>query len=45
MERLLEQILFDAPDTAEKRVIVDPPYVEARLKGIISNEDLSRYIL
>ncbi len=45
MERLLEQILFEAPDTAEKRMIVDPSYVEARLKGIISNEDLSRYIL
>jgi ATP-dependent HslUV protease ATP-binding subunit HslU len=45
LERLLEQILFDAPDSAEKRVTVDPPYVEARLKGIISNEDLSRYIL
>jgi len=45
LERLLEQILFEAPDTAEKRVTVDPPYVEARLKGIISNEDLSRYIL
>jgi ATP-dependent HslUV protease ATP-binding subunit HslU len=45
MERLLEQILFEAPDTSERRVVVDPPYVEARLRGIISNEDLSRYIL
>ncbi len=45
MERLLEKILFEAPDTAEKRVVVDPAYVEVHLKGIISNEDLSRYIL
>jgi ATP-dependent HslUV protease ATP-binding subunit HslU len=45
MERLLETILFEAPDTAEKRVVVDPSYVEVHLKGIISNEDLSRYIL
>jgi ATP-dependent HslUV protease ATP-binding subunit HslU len=45
MERLLEQVLFEAPDTAEKRVVVDKSFVEARLEGIISNEDLSRYIL
>jgi ATP-dependent HslUV protease ATP-binding subunit HslU len=45
MERLLEEILFAAPDAPEKRLVVDPPYVEARLKGIIGNEDLSRYIL
>jgi ATP-dependent HslUV protease ATP-binding subunit HslU len=45
MERLLEEILFEAPDAAEKRLVVDPSYVEARLKGIIDNEDLSRYIL
>ena len=45
MERLLEEILFAAPDGPEKRLVVDPPYVEARLKGIIGNEDLSRYIL
>jgi ATP-dependent HslUV protease ATP-binding subunit HslU len=45
MERLLEEVLFDAPDAAEKRLIVDPAYVQARLQGIIGNEDLSRYIL
>jgi ATP-dependent HslUV protease ATP-binding subunit HslU len=45
MERLLEEILFEAPDASEKRLVVDPLYVEARLKGIIGNEDLSRYIL
>jgi ATP-dependent HslUV protease ATP-binding subunit HslU len=45
MERLLETVLFEAPDTAEKRMVVDPLYVEARLNGIIRNEDLSRYIL
>lgn len=45
MERLLEEILFDAPDLPEQRVVVDPRYVEARLKDIISSEDLSRFIL
>jgi ATP-dependent HslUV protease ATP-binding subunit HslU len=45
MERLLEEVLFDAPDAAQKRLVVDPAYVQARLQGIIGNEDLSRYIL
>ena len=45
MERLLEEVLFDAPDLPEQQVVVDPNYVEARLKDIISSEDLSRFIL
>ncbi len=45
MERLLEDILFDAPDMKTKRVIIDKAYVEDRLKDIKDNEDLSRYIL
>jgi ATP-dependent HslUV protease ATP-binding subunit HslU len=45
MERLLEEILFDAPDRVERRVVIDQAYVERRLKDIIADEDLSRYIL
>jgi ATP-dependent HslUV protease ATP-binding subunit HslU len=45
MERLLEDILFEAPDMKQKRVVVDKDYVESKLKGIKDNEDLSRYIL
>jgi ATP-dependent HslUV protease ATP-binding subunit HslU len=45
MERLLEDVLFDAPDLPEQRVLVDPGYVQTRLKDIIGNEDLSRFIL
>jgi ATP-dependent HslUV protease ATP-binding subunit HslU len=45
MERLLEEVLFDAPDLPEQRVVVDPRYVESRLKDITSSEDLSRFIL
>jgi ATP-dependent HslUV protease ATP-binding subunit HslU len=45
MERLLEDILFDAPDVDEKRVVIDRSLVEKRLKDIAGNEDLSRYIL
>jgi ATP-dependent HslUV protease ATP-binding subunit HslU len=45
MEYLLEDILFDAPDMAEKSVVINGSYVEDRLKDIRGNEDLSRYIL
>jgi ATP-dependent HslUV protease ATP-binding subunit HslU len=45
MECLLEDILFDAPDLQETRIVVDRKYVEDKLKDIKDDEDLSRYIL
>ncbi|OEU66183.1 MAG: HslU--HslV peptidase ATPase subunit [Desulfobacterales bacterium PC51MH44] len=45
MECLLEDILFDAPDMKEKRIIIDRKYVEDKLKDIKDDEDLRRYIL
>ncbi|MDM8517138.1 ATP-dependent protease ATPase subunit HslU [Desulfobacterales bacterium HSG16] len=45
MECLLEDILFDAPDMKETRVVIDAAYVDNRLKDIKDDEDLSRYIL
>jgi ATP-dependent HslUV protease ATP-binding subunit HslU len=45
MERLLEDILFDAPDMKNQRIVIDKSTVEAKLKDIKDNEDLSRYIL
>jgi ATP-dependent HslUV protease ATP-binding subunit HslU len=45
MERLLEDILFEAPDMEAKQVIIDKTYVEDKLKDIKDDEDLSRYIL
>ena len=45
MERLLEDILFDAPDMKQKRMVIDKLYVELKLKDIKDDEDLSRYIL
>lgn len=45
MEYLLEDILFDAPDLAEKKVVIDKAFVEEKLKDIKDDEDLSRYIL
>ena len=45
MERLLEDILFEAPDVAEKRLVINKDDVESKLKDIKDDEDLSRYIL
>jgi ATP-dependent HslUV protease ATP-binding subunit HslU len=45
MEYLLEDILFEAPDMIEKRVVIDKAFVEEKLKDIKNDEDLSRYIL
>ncbi|HET9122347.1 MAG TPA: ATP-dependent protease ATPase subunit HslU [Acidiferrobacteraceae bacterium] len=44
LERLLENISFDAPDQAGV-VRVDAAYVDAQLAGLAENEDLARYIL
>ncbi len=45
MERLLDQVSFDAPDLADKNVTIDESYVQRMLADIVGNEDLSRYIL
>jgi len=45
MEYLLEEILFQAPDLAEKTLTIDAAYVEERLKDVRDDQDLSRYIL
>lgn len=45
LERLLEDISFDAPDLDLKEVRIDAAYVRERLDNIVKNEDLSKYIL
>jgi ATP-dependent HslUV protease ATP-binding subunit HslU len=45
MECLLEDVLFDAPELASPKVVVDAAYVDAKLVDIKDDEDLSRYIL
>jgi ATP-dependent HslUV protease ATP-binding subunit HslU len=45
MECLLEDVLFDAPEVASAKVIVDAAYVDEKLEHIKDDEDLSRYIL
>ena len=45
MERLLDEVSFDASRLAGQTVAVDGDFVDARLKELSRNEDLSRYIL
>lgn len=45
MEKLLEDISFDAPDMEHKEIVLDGKYVEEKLNDIIEDQDLSRYIL
>jgi len=45
LEKLLEDISFSAPDMREKDVTIDAQYVDKKLKSIIKDRDLSKYIL
>jgi len=45
MEKLLDEISFSAPDLDKKDVAVDKAYVVDKLKDILEDENLSRYIL
>ena len=45
MEKLLEDLSFDAPELQEKSLVIDAGYVRDKLSDIKKDEDLSRYIL
>ena len=45
MEKMLEDLSFDAPDLASTRHVVDEVFVRERLEDLVQDEDLSRYIL
>lgn len=45
LEKLLEEVSFDAPELEDKEVIIDAAYVEKTLSDLIVNRDLSRFIL
>jgi ATP-dependent HslUV protease ATP-binding subunit HslU len=45
MERLLDQVSFEAPELAGRSIQVDGPYVDRMLEDIARSDDLSRYIL
>jgi ATP-dependent HslUV protease ATP-binding subunit HslU len=45
LERVLEEVAFNAPDETQGRVTIDRAYVRNRLKELMQNQDLSRFIL
>ncbi len=45
MERLLDDVSFDAPNRSGQTVVIDATVVNTRLADLAANEDLSRYIL
>ncbi|MCA9050004.1 MAG: ATP-dependent protease ATPase subunit HslU [Planctomycetaceae bacterium] len=45
MERLLEDVSFEAPDCGTVRIVVDADYVLTRLDDVRKDEDLSRFVL
>jgi ATP-dependent HslUV protease ATP-binding subunit HslU len=45
LERVFQEISFDAPDAARGEVVIDREYVKKRLESLAQNTDLSRFIL
>jgi len=45
MERLLDELSFEAPELGEQTVPITASYVRDRLQGLLKDEDLSQYVL
>ncbi|MED0669311.1 ATP-dependent protease ATPase subunit HslU [Aneurinibacillus aneurinilyticus] len=45
LEKLLEDLSFEASDVTLEKIVITPEYVRDKLKGIVEDRDLSRYIL
>ena len=45
MEKLLEEVSYDAAKHAGETIVIDAAYVDARLKDLAQSEDLARYVL
>jgi ATP-dependent HslUV protease ATP-binding subunit HslU len=45
LERLLDDLLYNAPDIGAQTIPITPSYVRERLGALVANEDLTRYIL
>ncbi|MBI4515909.1 MAG: ATP-dependent protease ATPase subunit HslU [Deltaproteobacteria bacterium] len=45
VERLLDQVSFEAPEMTDREVVIDAAYVTDKLAEVVKDEDLSRYIL
>ncbi|MNI81337.1 ATP-dependent protease ATPase subunit ClpY [compost metagenome] len=45
LERLLEDLSFEAPEITLEHIVINPEYVREKLSDIVQNRDLSQYIL
>ena len=45
IERIVEDISFDAPEKSGEKIVVDSSYVKTRVGELITNADLRKYIL
>ena len=45
LEKVLEDLLYDAPEVKESSVAIDRVYIEDKLADIVQDEDMSRFIL
>jgi ATP-dependent HslUV protease ATP-binding subunit HslU len=45
MERLLEELSFEAPEIGPQEIVITAQYVRDRLADVLADQDLSRYIL
>jgi ATP-dependent HslUV protease ATP-binding subunit HslU len=45
LEKVLEEISFDAPDMKKRSIKIDAAYVQKQLVDVVKDQDLSRYIL
>ncbi len=45
LEKLLDEVSFDAPETQEKKIVINREYVDRLLSDIVKDHDLSRFIL
>ena len=45
MEKLLEEISYNASKHSGETIVIDASYVDERLQGLAQSEDLARYVL
>jgi len=45
LERVLQDLFYEAPELKEKEIVIDKVYVQKRLADVVKDQDLSRYIL
>lgn len=45
LERVVEEVSYEAPEFPEKRIVINAEYVRSRLENVLQREDLSKFIL